>query len=158
MLRSIMRFFLAVVLSVLGAYAVASVLATQLILANVESMGLAVTMRDRLHATNHDLFGLFPTYVPLLLIAFVIAMPVAVGLARLLPKSATALFVLAGFVAVLAIHLIMKQVLGLNGIAAVREVHGLLSQALAGAFGGYLYFVFSGRAFRKEEKISSPPL
>ena len=144
MLRGIIAFFPAVI----GAYVLGSVLATQVILANVSSLGLPVTLRDRLHATGHDVLGMATSYLPLMLIAFLVAIPVAVYLGRLLPKHQALLFTLAGVVAVIALHLTMKAVLGLNGVAAVRELHGLVLQGGAGGLGGYLFFVFTGRAVR----------
>lgn len=132
----------------LGAYALGSVLATLTILAKLESMSIPVTLRDRLHASVHDLAGLATSYLPLLLIAFAIAMPVAVFLGNKLPRVRVLIYGLAGAVAVVALHLTLKAVLGLNGIAAVRELHGLALQALAGWFGGYLFFVFTGQAHR----------
>lgn len=144
MLRGIIAFFPAVI----GAYLLGSVLATQVILAKVSSLGLPVTLRDRLHATGHDVLGMATSYLPLMLIAFLVAIPVAVYLGRLLPKREALLFTLAGVVAVIALHLTMKAVLGLNGVAAVREWHGLVLQGVAGGLGGYLFFVFTGRAVR----------
>ena len=144
MLRGIIAFFPAVI----GAYVLGSVLATQVILAKVSSLGLPVTLRDRLHATGHDVLGMATSYLPLMLIAFLVAIPVAVYLGRLLPKKQALLFTLAGIVAVIALHLTMKAVLGLNGVAAVREWHGLMLQGVAGGLGGYLFFVFTGRAVR----------
>lgn len=144
MLRAVMAFFPAV----LGAYIVGSVFATQTILAELQAMAMPVTLRDRLYATWHDLLGLTTSYLPLMLIAFLIAMPVAVGLSRYLPRARLFLYGLAGAAAILVLHLIMKAVLGLNGIAAVREPAGLALQCLAGWFGGYLFYVFTGRAHR----------
>ena len=132
----------------LGAYLVGTVIATQVILAKVQGLGLPVTLGDRLGASGHDLLGMSSSYLPLLLIAFLIAMPVASQICRLLPRAHAYLFILAGASAVVALHLIMKAVLGLNGVAAVRELHGLLLQGVAGGCGGYLFFVFTGRAHR----------
>ena len=36
-------------------------------------------------------------------------------------------------------HVIMKMVLGLTGVAPTRTMMGLLAQGVAGAFGGYLF-------------------
>jgi hypothetical protein len=144
MLRAVIVFFPAV----LGAYVVASIFATQVILGELQAMAMPVTLRDRLHATGHDLIGLAGTYLPLMLVAFVVAMPIAAGLSRYVPRARVVLYGLAGTMAILAIHLIMKAVLGLNGIAAVREPAGLALQCLAGWFGGYLFYVFTGRAHR----------
>jgi len=127
---------------------VASVLATQVILARLTGMGIPVTLRDRLDATAHDLLGLATSYLPLMLLAYLLALPVAVALSAYLTRFRVLIYGLAGAVAVIAIHLIIKAVLGLNGIAAVRDLHGLLLQGLAGWFGGYLFFVFTGQAHR----------
>lgn len=133
------------------AYVIASVLATQVILARIEALGVTVDLRDRLYATGHDIVGLLGTYLPLMLIAFLVAMPVAAGLGKLLPRLRFVFFGLAGIAAVVAIHLIMKQVLGLNGIAAVREPLGLGLQGFAGWCGGYLFHLFMGYAHRPME-------
>jgi len=60
-------------------------------------------------------------------------------LLRIIDQSSL-LFVLAGFVAILALHLTMNAVLGLTGVAPTRTLTGLLSQAAAGAVGGYVYY------------------
>lgn len=144
MLRAVMVFFPAV----LGAYLMGSIFATQVILGELQAMAMPVTLRDRLHATWHDLIGLTGTYLPLMLVAFVVAMPIAAGLSRYIPRARVVLYGLAGAMAIFALHLTMKAVLGLNGIAAVREPTGLALQCLAGWFGGYLFYVFTGRAHR----------
>ena len=144
MRRAIIAFFP----SVLGAYVLASALATQVILARLTGLGMPVTLRDRLEATGHDLVGLASSYLPLMLLAYLLALPVAVFLGRYLDRYRALVYGLAGAGAVIAIHLIMKAVLGLNGIAAARDLHGLLLQGLAGSFGGYLFFVFTGQAHR----------
>jgi hypothetical protein len=138
--------------AIIGAYTLGSVLVTQVNLAELEGLGVRLTLRDRLHATGHDLLGLTSTYLPLISVAFLIAFPVATYLARWVPKLRLALYSLAGVSAVLALHLTLKAVLGLNGIAAVRSAPGFLLQGLAGWFGAYLYFVATGWAHR-----SSPP-
>jgi hypothetical protein len=52
-------------------------------------------------------------------------------------------YVLAGAVGLFALHLIMKMVLGISGIAPTRTVIGLIAQALAGGVGGYLFHLLS---------------
>jgi hypothetical protein len=126
--------------AVVGAFVLGSILATQFILGNVQAMGMNVTSGVRLEATVHDIFGLAASYLPLMAIAFLIALPIANGLRKLLPAQPLLLYVLAGAVAVVTLHLTMKAALGLTGIAATRTTAGLLSQGLAGALGGYLYY------------------
>ncbi len=150
MKRAIIAFFPAVI----AAYVLGSIFSTQVILARIEAMGIPITLRDRFHATGHDVLGLAGSYLPLMLLAFLIALPVAAGLCRFIPRGRVLVYGLAGFVAVLAIHLIMKAVLGLNGIASVRDLDGLMLQGLAGWLGGYLFFVFTGQAHRPNERLS----
>lgn len=126
--------------AVVGAFVLGSVLASQFILANVQAMGMDVTAGIRLQATLHDIFGLAASYLPLLAIAFLVALPVASGLRKILPAQPLFLYALAGAVAVVTLHLIMKAALGVTAIAATRSIAGLLSQGLAGALGGYLYY------------------
>ena len=142
MLRVIKAFFPAV----LVAYLLACILFTQTILAAVQSFGLEVSMADRLAATWHDILGMASSYLLLILVAFVLGLPVAAGLARWLPNRRALLFTLAGFVAVVALHVIMKSVLGVSGIATTRTLTGLIGQGLAGALGGYCYHRLSRRA------------
>ena len=139
MLRVLKAFFPAVILT----YVLASILSTQIILGNLQGMGVDVSAMVRLATTFHDLVGLTSSYLVLILVAFVLGLPVAAGLTKLMPSYRLTLFVLAGFVAIVALHLIMKAVLGLSGIAATRTMAGLLSQGLAGAAGGYLYYHLS---------------
>ena len=125
---------------VAGAYLLGSLLATQVILANVQALGMDVNLEVRLQSTVHDMLGLATSYLPLIAIAFLIAMLARGGLLRLFPGHALLLSVLAGAVAIVTLHVTMKAVLGLSGIAATRSLAGLLGQGLAGAFGGYLYY------------------
>ncbi len=139
MLRVLKAFFPAVILT----YVLASILSTQIILGNLQGMGVDVSAMVRLGTTFHDLVGLTSSYLVLIMVAFVLGLPVAGGLTKLMPSYRLTLFVLAGFVAIVSLHVIMKAVLGLSGIAATRTMAGLLGQGLAGAAGGYLYYRLS---------------
>lgn len=135
--------------AVVGAFLLGSVLATQVILGNVQEMGMVVSTGVRLQATLHDIAGLASSYLPLMAVAFLIALLVAAGLLKLFPSHPLLLYVLAGAVAVVTLHLTMKAVLGLSGIAATRSTLGLMGQGLAGALGGYLYFTIRNSATAK---------
>ena len=135
-----LKVLLAYASAVVGTFLLGSVLATQVILGNVQEMGMVVDLSVRLQATLHDLTGLAASYLPLLAVAFLIALPVTRGLRKLFPSRPLLLYVLAGAVAVITLHLALKAALGLSGIAATRTILGLLSQGLAGALGGYIYW------------------
>ncbi len=139
-MKSALHWIACWLVAALVAYLVASTLATQVILANVAALGPEVDFAVRLQATGHDLLGLAVSYLPLIALGFLLGLPIAAGLGKWLPAQRLWLYVSAGAVAIIAIHLLIKAVLGLSGIAATRGLLGLLSQGLAGACGGYLFY------------------
>lgn len=149
MVKLIMAFSGAVV----AAFVTASILATQFILSRVAAMGMDVTPGVRLQATLHDILGLSGTYLPMVAVALLLALLTAAGLGKFLPRYRSLLFVIAGAAGLIAIHVILKAVLGLSGIAATRTLAGLLSQGVAGALGGYV-FVSMRRAMATAGKPS----
>ena len=96
MVRALKAFFPAVLL----AYVVASFLATQSNLGNLQMLGMDVGLGDRAGATFHDMIGMASSYLLLILVAFVLGLPVAAGLTRLMPGQRAFLYALAGFTAI----------------------------------------------------------
>lgn len=139
------RTILALLAAVLVTYLLASISATQFVLREVAALGPEITLAVRVRTTLQDLAGLAGSYGPLLLLALALAFPVAAGLGRVLPAARLYWYLLAGFVAVVFLHLIMEAVLGVTGIAAVRTLPGLLSQGFAGAAGGAVFHVLLRR-------------
>jgi hypothetical protein len=144
----VLRVLIAFMLALFLTYVMASALATQVILGELRGMGMSVTLADHFRATFHDLRGLLTSYLPLLAIALTIGLAVAGALGRRLPRWRSFLYPFASAAAVLAIHLCLELLLGINGIAAVREWHGMALQAFAGWMGGYFFVIFLGLARR----------
>jgi hypothetical protein len=140
-----LRALLAYVAAVLVAYVLAAIAATQHVMARLADMGVAVTLGDRLGTTLHDLASMAPTYLPILAIAFAIALPVAAGVIRLAPRWRWLGYPLAGGVAVLAIHVTLNQLFDITPVAAARTVLGLTVQVLGGAVGGWLFGAMTRR-------------
>ena len=136
----------AFLVAVLAVYVLAAGAATQSVLASLVEMGVQVSFADRIGATLHDQLGMVEIYLPLLAIAFAIALPIAALVCRWLPDWRRFGSVLAGFVAVIVLHLLMREVLGLTAIAATRSLIGLLVQGMAGAAGGYVYWLIRHRS------------
>lgn len=135
MIRRIAAFVGAVVSAyVLGAFA-----STQMVLNAVSALGVPVGAATRASAVLHDLPGMAPVYGPLIVIAFLIAFPVAALVMRFVPGPRTLGYVLAGAVALLAVHLLMPALLGMHMFAATRSVVGVAWQVAAGAVGGYVF-------------------
>ena len=117
------RAILAYLPAVLIAYAVASVLATQVILAKIRSLGMPLTLHDHLRSSGHDLVGLASSYLPLMLLAFALALPVAVWLGTRFPRHAAALYALAGFVAAAP-----SASISASAIEAPRRAHSIAKE------------------------------
>ena len=130
----------------LAAYALATVSATQYALAELERMGLEISLGTRLEVTLHDLAGMSPVMLTLVAVGFAIAFPVAAWLSRHMPSRRQLLFMLAGAVALLTIHLLIKWALDIWMILVARTSWGLLVQCLAGAAGGALFARMTSRA------------
>lgn len=131
--------------AVLSAYVLGAFASTQMVLNAVAALGVPVGAATRASAVLHDLPGMAPVYGPLIVIALLIAFPVAALIMRFVPGPRTLGYVLAGAVALLAVHLLMPAVLGMHMFPATRSVAGVAWQVAAGAFGGYVFGRFRVR-------------
>lgn len=121
------------------AFVLGSAISTQVILANVEAMGLEVPLDIRMSTTLEDIAGMASTYLMLIAVAFILAFPVAGWLTKRLSGQRTLLFMIAGFTAVAVLNLALTAALGIHVLPATRTLPGLLGQCLAGAAGGGCY-------------------
>ena len=131
--------------AVLATYVVAAVLASNSAISNVIAMGLPVDFGKRLEVIGHDILGMTTSYLPLIAVAFLLAFLVAGLLVRNRPTLRIAIYVLAGSIAVVCIHVGLKMAFDITPVAAARTTVGLSLQAMAGAFGGYLFARFATR-------------
>jgi hypothetical protein len=125
--------------AVLLTYALASFAATQSVVNRLDGMGIPTSVAERLQMSGQDLLGMAGLFLPLIAVGLLLAFLVAGGLGRRNPQRRTGLFVLAGAMAMLSIHLALQWSFDITLIAVARTPLGLLSQVLAGAAGGYLY-------------------
>jgi hypothetical protein len=128
-------------IAVLTTYVLASLCSTQSVVASLAGMGIALTWTERLHMSGHDLLGLTGSFLPLTAAGFAIALPVASWLGRRRPAWRRILLALAGATAVIAIHLALRAAFGITPMAGARSLPGLITQALTGATGGYVFAV-----------------
>ena len=131
--------------AVLSAYVLGAFASTQMVLNAVAALGVPVGAATRATAVLHDLPGMAPVYGPLITIAFLIAFPVAALVMRFVPRPRTLGYVLAGAVALLAVHVLMPALLGMHMFPATRSVAGVAWQVGAGAVGGYVFGRFRGK-------------
>ena len=133
----------AFILAVVVAYSLAAVAATQSVLARVNDMGLSVGIGQRLATTGQDLLGMAMAFAPMIAVGFALAFAVTVLLLRWWPERRTELYVLAGAVSLVAVHVITKAVFDITPVAAARSLSGLAVQGMAGALGGYAFTRFN---------------
>lgn len=136
MVKTIGAFLLAVITT----YLLGAIFVSQGNIAAVLALGFDVSFAQRLDAAVHDMLNMTDIYLPLVAISLVLGLPVAYAIVRKRPHLSLIGYTLAGFVALLAIHLIIKAVVGLSGVAPTRTLMGLLSQGIAGGVGGYLFY------------------
>jgi len=135
-----MKTLMAYLVSVIAGYVLATVLVSWTNIQAIVDLGFEITLSQRGDTIIHDLVSMTATYLPLMAIALLIGFVVAGLIIRMKPSLAFVGYVLAGFVAVVVLHVAMKAALGLTGIAAVRGMMGLIVQGLAGAFAGWCFF------------------
>lgn len=133
------RTLLAWAATVLVAYALATLAATQSVIARLAGMGIPVSFGERLQMTAQDQLGMTGLFLPLVAVGLLLAMPVAAWLARGKPQQRTTLYMLAGATAMLCIHLALNWSFDITLVAVARSPLGMLSQALAGAVAGYVF-------------------
>ena len=132
--------------AVLAAYILGAIFVSQGNIASVIALGFEVSGGQRIDAALHDILHMTDIYLPLVTVSLLLGLPVAFAVIRQKPHLRTLGYVLAGFVALIAMPVIMKLVLGLSGIAPTRTIVGLLAQGLAGGAGGYLFCRLSAPA------------
>ncbi len=129
----------------LVAYVIAVLFYTQINLSNLTDLGIDISFSDRFGAASHDLLSMTGMYLPIMLVALLVAFTLAAIVIRFLPNLRTLGFVVAGIVGVLALVLFFSSFLGTNPIAVTRSSLGLLSQCGAGGMGGLVYALVSQR-------------
>ncbi|MDA1075845.1 MAG: hypothetical protein O3A63_13940 [Proteobacteria bacterium] len=127
------------VLSVLVAYLLGSATSSLIIASNVAALGVEVSFIDRLGWIGHDLAGMAAVYLPILVVGFAIAFAVTALILKASPGLRTIGYVLAGGVALFAIHQLLYLVTDIHGLPATRSTLGLGLQVIAGIAGGYVF-------------------
>ena len=104
-----LRWLASFVLSVVTAYVLASITATQSALSSLSGMGFSVDFQTRLATTAQDIVGMAGTFLPMIAGGLLIAFLVVALLSRWWPQHRGILTIAGGAVALLCIHILMKQ-------------------------------------------------
>jgi hypothetical protein len=140
---STLRFLLgrlaAWLLAVAVAYLLATITATQAVIASLQGMGVDIGLGLRLSMTLRDVAGMASMFLPMVAFALLIAFMTAALLCRWLARWRLPLYLLAGAVALVSIHLGLHLAFGITPIAIARSPGGLALQGFAGTAGGFCY-------------------
>jgi hypothetical protein len=149
-MKRFLHYVAAFIAAVLAASVIASVFSTQMVIGHLKSIDVVVPFGTRLAMTVDD-FAILSTLAPAIAACLVIAFPLA-GLAwRRIGGSRWRWYIWAGFFAVIVELLIMRAVFDLMPIAGARTQVGLMSQGLAGAFGGWLFAVLTTKPGERKD-------
>jgi MFS family permease len=118
-------------------------------IASIVDLGYPVPFASRIGTVAHDIPGMVSLYMPIIAVALLIGwLFTGLLLTRFIQRTAF-IYALAGFTALVAVHMILHALLGLSGIAATRTLAGLLAQGVAGGFGGWAFYTCAFRAANK---------
>lgn len=146
---SIIRFlaarFAIYLAAVAVAYLLATITATQHVVARLASMGVDVNFSDRFSMTARDIVGMAGMFLPMVAFGLLVAFMTSALICRYRPGWRKPLYLLAGATALVCIHLALNLAFAVTPIAIARSWGGLLLQALAGLAGGWTYLLLSER-------------
>jgi len=133
------RRFIAYAIAVIVATIITCILATQIVLAEISSFGLPISLMDRLHSTVHDILGLTPKLIPMIGASFFVAFLVCGLLLRWVKGPRGFWYAIAGAAAITTLLIGLKLGMGAIPLAGVRHLSGLLGAALCCAIGGWCF-------------------
>lgn len=148
-LRFLAGRLLAWLAAVATAYLLASISATQSVVASLQGMGVAVPFSVRLSMTWNDIVGMAGMLLALVAFALLVAFLVTALLRRWVRRGAGLLYFLAGVTALVILHLALHAALGVTPVAIARSPGGLAVQGLAGGVGGLVYLFLVLRSARR---------
>ena len=125
--------------SVIDTAILTSIVSTQLVLADVRSFGLSVSVGDRINATLHDILGVGPPLLVLIGLSFLVAFTVARHAQRIIGGSRAIWFSIAGFASVPVTLMLLKLALGGTMLASARTPLGMFLVACCCMAGAYCY-------------------
>ncbi|WP_265618180.1 hypothetical protein [Alteromonas aquimaris] len=120
------------------AFVLASIMHTQMVLIGLLDIDVKISVANWLSTSFQDIWGLLPTYAPVIAFALFIAMLVVVLFAKFIIAPKLLAFI-GGATAVLTVLITMQPILDVTLIAGAREPLGFALQCLSGAIGGLTF-------------------
>jgi len=135
---------LAIYLSAVAvAYLLASMSATQAVVSSLSGMGVEINLAERTAMTLRDIGGMAGMFLPMVAFALLVAFMATALICRYWNRWRLPLYLFAGAVALVCIHLALNLAFGITPVAIARNLPGLIMQGAAGAAGGLTYVYLS---------------
>jgi len=141
---SMIKTILGFIASVFIAAAIISLVSTQLVLAELQSFGIAVSLLDRLETTAKDLLGLGITLVVLIAPSFLIGFTIAKYAHKFVGGNRKIWYTTAGFLSFPVTLYLIKYFMGVTLLASARTSWGMLMVGLCCMLAGWLFATFTG--------------
>ena len=133
-------------LAVLATTFLGSLAHTQTVLAGIADAGAPISLDVRVETSIGDFLGLAPAFGPVVALALAVGFAVAALLRPVLRPLSPVAFALAGAAAMAAALAAMKFAYdGITPLAGARAPWGFALICLAGAAGGWVFQVVTGR-------------
>lgn len=146
-MRSWLRTVSIILTAALATAAVASVLQTQINLHALAQLGLEISWQARAAVSLEDLARFGPVMFGFSLAGGVLALGMQAGLRRL-GLSALPCALLAAVVGLAVVLALLRNVIPMPAVAAIRELPGFALLSLCGLVGGYVSYALTARAAR----------
>ncbi|NMH60414.1 hypothetical protein [Alteromonas ponticola] len=131
-------FFKAWFIASIIAFVLASLMHTQIVLIGLVNIEVNIGVGSWVSTSIQDIWGLLPTYAPVIALALLIAMLVVVVFVRFITLPRLLAFI-GGATAMLTVLLSMQPIMHVTLIAGAREPIGVALQCLSGAIGGLVF-------------------
>lgn len=141
-----MKLTLHFIVACLATFVLASIAHSQFVLAKLISVGVEISLADRLAMTFSDLLGLLPGYGAIIALSLLLGFLIMQAVSKWLMPLPDYRFVIGGFVAICCALLAMHPIFNVSLIAGARSEAGILAQAVAGAFGGLVFMLLRRKA------------
>jgi hypothetical protein len=149
MIKKILHYILAFIISILIASVLACIFSTHFVLEGLHGIGVEINLTDRLLMTIFDL-GMIRILGIVFACCFLAAFIVAAICHRFLPGNRTFWFSVGGATSIGVLLFSFDVFLGGMPIAGARTLPGLFFQCLAGGLGGWLFAKMSSLQDYKE--------
>ncbi|NNE58921.1 MAG: hypothetical protein HKN36_12510 [Hellea sp.] len=141
MTRFLNRFLWPLLGAIFVTYILACIFQTQRVISLLQDSGGDVSFGERLSMTFYDLRHLSMLYLPFISIALTAAMAVSIFLAKKFKGLEIFVYIVAGMTAMMVLLFGMKMFFfDVHLIAGARDGFGLTLQAIAGGFGGKMFY------------------